>query len=176
MTIPLQITGRPHLSFTTFICTIYIVDIYTSTIDIVYIYISFFNIYISENYPRHLIQISHMLTPIPSNCHWFPSFLETNRVVWASCPHLKQCQQSFRLFCLQALHNNLVILWFCFRIRASSRLSILATLLSNFSCTFALTVVPLTLLDLDEKLSALSHSAAAAFITARIKALSLTLP
>ena len=34
----------------------------------------------------------------------------------------------------------------------------------------------LTLLDLDEKLSALSHSAAAAFITARIKALSLTLP
>ena len=81
LTIPLQMTVTPLLSYTTyvsaihkyfvlmtFICTIYIIVIYISTIYIVYIYIFFFSIYIFGNYRRHLIQMSHMVAPIPWDC------------------------------------------------------------------------------------------------------------
>ena len=55
------------LALMTFIFTIYIITIYISTIYIAYIYIFLFHSYICGNYPRHLIQISHMVTPIPSD-------------------------------------------------------------------------------------------------------------
>ena len=77
-----------------------------------------------------------------------------------------------------------MFIWFRFRFRASSWLSIVATLLSNFSRKFANYPITefsawpvstaLTVLDLDDQLSSLFFSVAAAF--AKIKTSPLTLP
>ena len=105
-------------------------------------------------------------------------------------PRLDKCKQSRKLFCLQVIHNNLVLLWFCFRFRASSQLSMLATLWSStkqicqrfhhrifnlFSFNY---VDSSTLIFLRRKwkIFSLSLSAAAAFVTEMIKASSLKLP